>query len=189
VFRLLSFDNHPNVNEVHLFDATYADTPGVIRWFQKRMNQDYEAIRKLKSREMKIAYMETKGGAFRNFYKERFYTTKKSEELNPYLPASSDDLYPWYRADIAALPHADFPKHFGPPLLKNVTHCPEVILFPEGEVYNRVVDILLPGFGGASYFKYLLFFVCILIIYIVGVKLRSLILRKKWGEESELKII
>ena len=121
------------VEEVHLFDATYGGAAQINAWLKDRVSKDFNPSTKVARADSE---MGAKGGALRVLYracgdwnwkydaKNDTCNTSETEtparfieaEINRLLPANSP-LRRWYRVEKTSVEHNDVPKTFGFQLL------------------------------------------------------------------------
>jgi hypothetical protein len=96
-------------HEVHVFDALYGDTSGLVGWARSRMERD---------RGLGADQLSTNGGGLRIVYRDG--TAAGSTAVASVLPAAGDALQPAYRADTTSATHDQVAAVHGPMLLVDV---------------------------------------------------------------------
>jgi hypothetical protein len=97
-------------DEVHVFDALYAEAVGLQSWAAARLRAD---------RRRAGGRMDTAGGGLRVFYRPGGGTQSWSELIGRSLPPRSDPLSRFYRSEPTRVEHLDIPNTFGPALLRD----------------------------------------------------------------------
>ena len=126
-----------DVQEVHLFDATYGGVSQVNAWLKDRVAKDFNSSTKVARAESE---MPSKGGALRVLFracgegnwkydaKNDSCNTSETETQARYIEAEISRLIPatshlrgWYRVEKTTVEHNDIPKTFGFQLLANAS--------------------------------------------------------------------
>lgn len=133
-----------NPHEVHVFDALYGPTTGLVGWVRDRIAADQALLASASALAgERLDLLATQGGALRIVY--RGGTRKGSEAVALELPGSGDELAAAYRAELTSVEHGDIPGAFGGILLRDVRT--DLVTLSQGHGLTQPLSADDPGAG------------------------------------------